>query len=318
MNSKTFLSISEQIDRLKSFGIKIQNSDATIKKLSKNSYYNIINGYREPFLYLDQKNKYQKGTSFDEIYSLYDFDRKIRNAIFPYLLDIENSLKSEILYEFANARDDDNVLLHDTDAYLKLSSYEATITNQRNQVKQTTELISGLHNIISKSFDKSETFNHHLTKYGYIPLWVLGTQLTFGNISKFYSCMKSKNRQNISKKYHMSDKEFNNILKLLTVARNHCAHYNRLYCLKYNVTLTQPNEKYYPIQHKFISSQHSNSDLFSVLIAMKFVAPKKNYTSLINIISSHMKELTGKLNTISINTIMETMGFPNNWLDLKK
>jgi len=48
-----------------------------------------------------------RGTSFEEIFALYDFDRKLRNLLFPTLLDIENAVKSEIIYEFLKTLDSD-------------------------------------------------------------------------------------------------------------------------------------------------------------------------------------------------------------------
>jgi abortive infection bacteriophage resistance protein len=318
MNFKNFLTIDNQIKKISRLGIAISNNDKTKKLLLENSFYNIFNGYRQPFEYLKQSNNYIKGTSFDEIFALYDFDKKIRNTLFPYLLDIENLIKTEVLYEFGSTVDGDGILSHDGDGYLKISNYEASITNSKNQIKNTLSLISEIHNIISKSFQYSKSINHYLINYGYVPLWVIGTQMTFGTVSKFYQCMKSSNRQSISKKYNMPDNSFQSILKLLTTARNHCAHYNRIYCIDIKLTLPTPNKSFYPIAYNFINSRQSSSNLFSIIIAMKYFLKKKNYTSFINIIQTHIKALEMKLKVIPIDNIMSTMGFPNNWIDIKK
>ena len=51
--------------------------------LEKESYYNIINGYKEIFLDTATTraagdDRYKTGTTFEHIYSLYDFDRNLR------------------------------------------------------------------------------------------------------------------------------------------------------------------------------------------------------------------------------------------------
>ena len=47
---KEFSSINEQIYKLKSRGLIINNSNKTKKILQKENYYNLINGYKELFL----------------------------------------------------------------------------------------------------------------------------------------------------------------------------------------------------------------------------------------------------------------------------
>ena len=41
------------------------------------------------------------GTTFDELYALYCFDRELRSIIFKYTLQIENTLRTLISYVFS-------------------------------------------------------------------------------------------------------------------------------------------------------------------------------------------------------------------------
>lgn len=52
MTCKTFLTINEQIIKLKTLGITVTNEKTVKSILSENSFYNILNGYREPFLFM--------------------------------------------------------------------------------------------------------------------------------------------------------------------------------------------------------------------------------------------------------------------------
>ena len=44
---------------------------------------------------------YKEGTTFEELYSLFLFDRSFRNVLFKYLLVIENNLKSITSYQLS-------------------------------------------------------------------------------------------------------------------------------------------------------------------------------------------------------------------------
>lgn len=318
INQKEFLTIKEQIQRIKSYNIVIKNEKKAKELLEKNSFYNIINGYREPFYFNNRKNKYIKGTSFEEIFALYEFDRKLRNLLFPTLLDIENAIKSEIIYEFLKTTDAKRNLINDKDNYLKISSYNLG-NNDRIKYNLALNLISDLQNIISNYFKNSDSISHYLINYGYVPLWVLSTKMTFTNISKFYQCMIGKNRQAIAKKYTMADDDFETILKLLTIARNYCAHYNRIYNFSTNIILPTPNKSIYPLQYQFITnSKNKENGLFNIIITMKYFISSKNYKAFINSIDTLIKELEKKLSTIKIDDILKIMGFPPNWIDIKK
>ena len=49
---------------------------------------------------------------------------------------------------------------------------------------------------------------HYWDNYHYIPLWVLVRILSFGKISKFYSLMKQKEQNTISRKFNLQISEF--------------------------------------------------------------------------------------------------------------
>jgi len=131
--------------------------------------------------------------------------------------------------------------------------------------------------------------------------------------------MKDKNRQAIAKKYKMADNDFKVILQLLTIARNYCAHYNRIYNFNTNIILPNPDINVYPLQYQFITNSKSKENgLFNIIIAMKYFISSKAYKAFINSIDTLIKELEKKLSTIKIDSILKIMGFPKNWIEIKK
>lgn len=86
MADKSYKSYRQQLNILRSRGLKIgkgaQGSRA-MRILERENYYNVINGYKELFLSskstLSSNETFKSGTTFNEIYALYSFDRELRN-----------------------------------------------------------------------------------------------------------------------------------------------------------------------------------------------------------------------------------------------
>ena len=77
---------------------------------------------------------------------------------------------------------------------------------------------------IARQVMRQGPVEHYMLTYGYVPLWVLVNFLSLGTVSKFYSAMKQPDRQAVARVYHTSDDAFADMLSLLTLCRNKCAH----------------------------------------------------------------------------------------------
>ena len=78
---KTFKTIEEQIDILKSKGLEIDDYDYVNDVLLRENYF-FISGYRHLFLKSPKDRMFIPGTNFKELYALFNFDRQIRNLFF--------------------------------------------------------------------------------------------------------------------------------------------------------------------------------------------------------------------------------------------
>ena len=87
MASKVFKNLNEQIEILKNRGLVIQNETVAKNILLRENYF-FINGYRHLFAKEAGTDTFLDGTTFDELYATFSFDRKIRNIFFRYILDI--------------------------------------------------------------------------------------------------------------------------------------------------------------------------------------------------------------------------------------
>lgn len=88
---KPFKTYDEQIDILKSRNLKIKDKSKAKDILSQINYYNLINGYKDPFLI--KNDKFKDNASLEEIYSLHEMDRELKQVVFSSLLRFEKLLK---------------------------------------------------------------------------------------------------------------------------------------------------------------------------------------------------------------------------------
>ena len=99
-DNKRFKSLDEQIEILRYKGLIVQDEKYARNVLIRENYF-FLNGYRYLFMKSSNNKRYIEGTTFEELYSLFLFDRSFRNIIFKYLLVIENNTKSIIAYQLS-------------------------------------------------------------------------------------------------------------------------------------------------------------------------------------------------------------------------
>ena len=274
------------------------------KQLIRNTnYYNLINGYKEPFLQPNiSYEKYFSGTTFEEIYALYEFDRKLRIITLEYILEIEKQVKSLIACCFSK--------VHGHKNYLKLENFD---TLGQKKYGQVSNLLSSLYKKISLNIDKDLSVSHYVSGKNYIPLWVLVNTLSMGDISKFYSNMVQRERNDVARrlKWGVKEHQLASCLFFLSTIRNRCAHDERLYSYLSYVNLC--NNKYF---HYFHKTSNTNS-YFAVMVAFKMLLSTQRYQTYHKQIESLFNELSSQLSTISIKKIRGKMGIPDNWRRLK-
>lgn len=315
---KEFKTIDEQINLLKSRNVLFNDEENAKKILLHNNYYNIINGYKDLFLDNNCPINFKQGTKFEEIYSLYEFDRQLRNIFLEYILKIENSLRSLIAYHFSQVYGNDN--------YLKLDNFEnfnhicANKNTKQKQIKYIQSLIGNINKNIAQNMD-NKYISHYMTQYGFTPLWVLVNILSFGDICNFYRLMKQKQRIEISKEFNISEIDLSSLLNILCKTRNLCAHDERLYNYEFQTNTSINDTKY----HKLLNLSKTNNrynigknDLFAVVIALKLLLNDEDYSKFHNKLFSRIMSIQSKLKTITLYEVLNAMNFPNNWHNILK
>ncbi len=306
MTDKHFKTLEEQIEILKYKGLKIANEEYAKEVLLRENYF-FINGYRYPFFKSKDEKKFIEGTTFEELYSLFLFDRRIRNVIFKNLLIIENNIKSILSYQLSKKygyREKD---------YLKAKNF----TEDRMKQRQVADLLHKMKRQIRVNGAQHTATKHYITNYGYIPLWILVKVLSFGIVGELFSILKKDDQKNICELYDISIDTMSTYLPILANYRNLCAHEDILYD---NKTQKEINNTVY---HRLLGIEkqedeyiYGKNDLFALFMIMKQMLSKEEFQSMMLEIDGYINNLNYNLNTISVYKILERMGFPRNWKDL--
>ena len=240
---KPFITLDAQLELLESRGLII---DAGAREhLARESYYQVINGYKDPFLVSD--DRFEPGTRYSHIASVFEFDRKLRMAMLSDCARAEASLKTICSYELEESFSPSPAPYLDERAY----------TNARRLKNQVSRCIKTFEDaIIGKHpFDRQPYLSHYRQTMDRIPTWVLMNALNFGDVLRFARCANQKLQNRIAKRFselHCLDTGESLQLSLrgphslLTLfnrikdVRNLCAHDERLYCVRVGKPAVKP------------------------------------------------------------------------------
>ncbi len=306
MVEKNFKNLEEQIQILKHKGMIIEDEKFAKDVLLRENYF-FLSGYRFPFMVSNQDRKFIEGTKFEELYSLFLFDRSFRNILFKNLLIIENNLKSITSYQLSKKygyRDKD---------YLKSKNF----TRKPEKLRQVNDLLKKMKRQIRINGGQHTATQHYVSNYGYIPLWILVKVLSFGIVSEMFTILKKEDQQAICEIYQVTVEELTTYLPILANYRNLCAHEDILY---ENRTQRDIDDTVYHqllrIEKDELEYKHGKNDLFALIIIMKQVLKYEDFLNMTLEIEKVIDNLEYNLKTISIKKILKIMGFPENWKEL--
>ena len=302
---KIFLNYDQQIEKLKNEKNLLIDNEAYAKEiLRQTSYYSLIGGYKDIFKNPTTK-KYKDGTRFEDIVELYYFDELLRQLFLRYLIKVENGIKSQVSYYFTEKNGENQK------EYLDTSNYN--YSGKKNQ-RDIDCLIKKLEGYVTKSTDY-HYINDSQKKYGNVPLWVLTNALTFGNISKMYMLLPQDIQIKVSRNYQcVNEKQMVSILAVLVKYRNVCAHGERLFTYRTADSIPDlPIHRKLKIAQKGSQYVNGKNDLFSVVIALRYMLNDQWYKEFIKELKTLIDKYLKKHDSISEQELYEKMGFPENW-----
>ena len=304
--NKIFKNLDEQIEILKARNLTITDEEKAKDILLRENYF-FINGYRHMFLESSKSKKFFDGTTFEELYSTFLFDRNIRNIMFKHLLIVENNIKSIISYQLSKKYG-----FKEKD-YLDPQNF----TQDSLKVRQVHDIINKMKRQVRLNGRQHTATLHYISNYGYIPMWVLVKVLSFGIIAELYNILKVDDQKAIADIYGLNIDDLSIYLTILANFRNLCAHEDILY--DHRTQKEIPNNKYHRLLNISQTEDHydyGKNDLFAVVIILKQLLTEKEFNEFIREISYEIDVLDGKVHSIPLNIFLNKIGFPSNWRDI--
>lgn len=307
MANKIFKNLDEQIEILKNKGLVIDDELKAKDTLLRENYF-FINGYRHFFIDTSKGKSFLPGTTFSELYGVFNFDRHVRNIMFKNILIIENNIKSIMSYQLSKKygfKDKDYLV-------------PANFTQDPLRARQVSDVLSKMKRQIRLNGQKHTATLHYMSKYGYIPMWILVKVLSFGIIAELYVILKNDDKKAIADFYDLTVEEMEIYLSLLANFRNLCAHEDILYDHRTNRAIPD-NFIHYKLdipkdeEDEYI---YGKRDLYVLIIIMKRMLTEDEFKMIVNEIDYEISLLDGVVNVVPLESILNKIGFPNNWREI--
>ena len=299
---KTFKTLEEQIEILIGKGLVVTDYEQTRKTLLRENYF-FLSGYRRMFIDPDTR-RFLPNTTFEELYSVFNFDRQLRNIIFKNILIFENNIKSVLSYVVSKNHG------FKEKSYLNVDTFVKDPTKTR----QIADLLRKMKRQININGKQHSATSHYMNKYGYVPLWVAVKVLSFGIVGELFTILKYKDQEEISELFNLQIKDFTDYLPILANYRNLCAHED--ICYENRTQKVISNTKYH--QMMLIPKNedgyiYGRNDLFALVIILKRVLDEEDFNLFMREIIYELDLLESKLKVINIDMVLKTMGFPVNY-----
>lgn len=235
------LTLEVQADQLLGRGL-VADRDTLILRLRAVNYYR-LSGYLHPYRVLDANGRptdgYKPGTTLDEVWRRYNFDRRLRIILLDVIERIEVSVRTRLVHHF----------VHRHEAFGHLDPLNLPgFNNVTEYMEWRKGLVEETHRARKEKF-----VEHFNDKYGdhhkELPLWMLCELMTFGSMLRFANAIEPGLQKTVSDDYGMADEIFVSWLKAVYGVRNACAHHSRVWNRVFGVSPKTPHKNKFPDWH---------------------------------------------------------------------
>ena len=291
--TKPPLSIEHQIALLQSRGMAIGNPVRVSRYLEHINYYR-FRAYWLPFeeQAAGDVHHFKPGTTFNDILTLYLFDRKFRLLVMEAIERLEISFRTRFAHELAMKYGGHAYL--DTSLFRRIDRHRQCIENLKKEI-----------------YRSQETFiEHYRRTYNdpeLPPIWAICEIMTFGELSIWFKNLKHRSDRNaIARIYGIDEMILGSFLHHLTHIRNLTAHHCRLWNRMAVVTMAIP-ERPGDLARQFNpdKDRHIYNTLVMLGYLLKLISPGTSWP--------------GRLRRLVEEYVLDrtvSMGFPDGWSDL--
>lgn len=310
--NKPPLTYTEQVELLISRGLLVSDKKRAERHLSNISYYR-LSAYMRTYKQIANGgilDDFIPGTTWDMVYNLYVFDRKLRLLVFDAIERLEVAIRTQIIYQLSHKygshwQDDKNIFN---------SPETITLRDGRKVVKDVYVDIQR-HIKEQLNNNKAEEFiQHYCRKYDSPenpPSWMSVEVMYFNHLSRI--CTELKNRSDkteIAKYFFLPPDIFCSWLHTINYVRNICAHHARLWNRGLDIT---PKVLKFSRVRVWISKPDTveTSRIYYFLCMLNYLLQTITPTS------TFKQRLKALLEEYSEIVSTDAMGFPHDWVNEK-
>lgn len=211
--NKQPIDITTQLALLKQRGLIINDEGLALKQLASISYFRLAS-YWKTFETDEATHSFTSDFQFDDIISLYNFDKELRSIIFTAIHDIEIALRTRIIHYFSMAHG--AFWFMDASLFSSQSIFQICLDCIQAELKRS----------------KEDFLQEHFVKYdnpSMPPVWKTLEVVSFGTLSKLYQNMKDVEvKKQVAKSVSLPQYSYlESWMRSLSVLRNYCAHHAR-------------------------------------------------------------------------------------------
>lgn len=306
--NKPPLTYTQQVELLKSRGMTIPDENRAERLLANISYYR-LSAYMLPYKKNEKGtifNNFREGTTWDMVYDLYVFDRKLRLLVFDAIERLEVAIRSQIIYQLSHkygAHWQDRMDIFNPPTEITL----------RNGRKVMLDVYGDIQKHIKEqlSNNKAEVFiQHYCNKYDTPknpPSWMSVEVMYFNHLSRICTGLNKRADINgIASYFALPPDTFCSWLHCINYVRNICAHHARLWNRNLNII---PERLSFSKRLKWISNPNTakRSKLYYFLCILNYMLQTANPTSPFKV---RLKELLEEYESV---VSLDAMGFSADW-----
>lgn len=288
------LSNKQLIKKISAAGIEVSDAAKAEEALLEIGYYR-LKGYFSDLIDPATK-KFPKGTTFDNILKIYEFDVKLSHILFEYLTKIEIALRARLVDALSIYND--ALILNDPSMFEDKEHY------WKNQASIASEIARSNDVFIKHNFDKHE---------GAIPMWAVVEVMSFGTLSKVIKTLKTGTKSaylTLASHYKIKTKNgkeatpsksmLSSWVHAVSDMRNVCAHNSRIY----NRSLSTIPQL---ISTDTINPPPKFNGVYQIILAMKYLRPSDDSWS------AFVTELNSLFKMYSPIVTPQKLHFPKDW-----
>lgn len=295
---KPWLSFEQQADLLINERGLVADRDNLIKHLADVGYYR-LSGYwyifkRQPKVCKEgvQDEHFIAGTSFDQIWCLYLFDRQFRLVVLDAIERVEVYFRTQLAYELARDTGSFGFLNANNLPRLKREKYNKFIARCKSELSRSREPFA-IH------FREAYSDKHELPPY-----WILVNLMDFGTMLSLFKGAPTETRGKLANDLGIRSRVLESWLVTINTVRNICAHHGRLWNRGIGTRPIIPKRSKYPEWHEPFSVRSDN--VFGILTILSYllerIAPETSWRE-------RLLKLLDPLNPDEL----QRMGFVEGW-----